>query len=151
MSRELGVPAVVGTGDATHVLEDDREVTISCAEGQTGYVYDGRLEYEEETVDITDLPDTETDVMLNMASPEGAFRWWRLPADGIGLARMEFIINNTIQIHPMALVRFDELEADTQKKRLRNAQRDTTIEPSILWIAWPKVLLRSPPRKIRNR
>jgi pyruvate,water dikinase len=107
VSRELGVPALVGTGNATTELRDGQEVTVSTAEGEKGFVYDGILEYEEREIDLADVPETETDIMLIIASPVGAFRWWKLPTRGIGLARMEFIINDVIQIHPMALVKFD--------------------------------------------
>lgn len=110
VSRELGVPALVGTGDATTVLKDGQDVTVSTAEGETGHVYDGILEYEERDLDLADVPETDTEIMMIIASPVGAFRWWKLPCRGIGLARMEFIINNVIQIHPMALVKFDELK-----------------------------------------
>ncbi len=110
VSRELGVPALVGTGDATTVLKDGQLVTVSTAEGEKGFVYDGILEYEEKDLDLTDVPETETDIMMIIASPVGAFRWWKLPCRGIGLARMEFIINNVIQIHPMALIKFDSLK-----------------------------------------
>ncbi len=110
VSRELGIPAIVGTGEATEVLKDGQEITISCAEGDQGYVYEGILKYEESEVSLEKIPKTKTQIMMNIASPAAAFRWWRLPCEGIGLARMEFIINNIIKIHPMALVRFDELE-----------------------------------------
>lgn len=110
VSRELGVPAIVGTGDATHVLKDGQEVTLSCAEGDQGHVYDGVLEFTETEVDLQDIPETATRVMMNIGDPAAALRWWRLPCEGIGLARMEFIINNIIKIHPMALVHFDQLK-----------------------------------------
>lgn len=109
VSRELGLPAVVGTGNATRVLATGQGVTVSCAEGDTGYVYEGISEIVTEDVPLADLPATRTRIMLNMATPAAALRWWRLPADGIGLARMEFIINNIIKIHPLALTRFDAL------------------------------------------
>jgi pyruvate,water dikinase len=110
VSRELGVPALVGTGNATTELTDGTDVTVSTAEGETGHVYEGILDYEERELDLSDVPDTDTDIMLIIASPVGAFRWWKLPCKGIGLARMEFIINNVIQIHPMALVKFDTIK-----------------------------------------
>ncbi len=109
VSRELGVPAVIGTGDATDALDDGSTVTVSCAEGDTGRVYDGELEYEAKEIDPSQMPDTRTKVSMNMATPSAALRWWNLPADGIGLARMEFIINNIITTHPLAMARFDEL------------------------------------------
>ncbi|WJH22932.1 phosphoenolpyruvate synthase [Pseudarthrobacter defluvii] len=104
VSRELGVPAVVGTRNATEALSDGVKVTLSCAEGEEGRVYEGLLEFSVEDVDMQALPATRTAVMINIASPAAAFKWWRLPAAGVGLARMEFIINNLIRIHPMALV-----------------------------------------------
>ncbi|TFD35316.1 phosphoenolpyruvate synthase [Cryobacterium sp. TMT1-62] len=104
VSRELGVPAVVGTGIATDTLTDGQMITISCAEGDEGYVFEGKLAFETEEIDLGTVPKTRTKVMVNIASPAAAFEWWRLPADGVGLARMEFIINNLIKIHPMALV-----------------------------------------------
>ncbi len=118
VSRELGIPAIVGTGEATDVLETGREITISCAEGDEGYIYDGVLEFDEEEVSLEDIPPTRTQIMMNIASPAAAFRWWRLPCQGIGLARMEFIINNIIKIHPMALVRFNDLEDKDVKKEI---------------------------------
>ncbi len=119
VSRELGIPAIVGTGDATRVLSDDDEVTLSCAEGDQGQVYRDILEYDTVDVDISDLPSTQTQIMMNIASPSAAFRWWQLPTKGIGLARMEFIINNLIKIHPMALVHYDELEDRKAWKQIR--------------------------------
>ena len=104
VSRELGVPAVVGTRNATEVLPDGGPVTLSCAEGEEGRVYEGLLDYSVDEVDMKTLPATRTGVMINIASPAAAFTWWRLPAAGVGLARMEFIINNLIRVHPMALV-----------------------------------------------
>jgi len=104
VSRELGVPAVVGTGNATEVLQDGQDITISCAGGETGVVYPGLLDFECEEIDLGALPEPRTQVMVNIADPAAAFQWWRLPAKGVGLARMEFIINNLIKVHPMALI-----------------------------------------------
>jgi pyruvate, water dikinase len=118
VSRELGVPAIVGTSNATEVLESGREITMSCAEGDRGYVYDGILDFESSEVSTEALSETNTRIMLNIASPAAAFQWWRLPCKGIGLARMEFIINSIIKIHPMALVGFDALEEQEVKKKI---------------------------------
>jgi pyruvate, water dikinase len=118
VSRELGIPAIVGTGHGTDVLEDGQEITLSCAEGDTGYVYEGRLEFEVKDVNIENIPQTRTKIMMNIASPAAAFRWWRLPCHGIGLARMEFIINNAIKIHPMALVNFSKLKDKKAKRKI---------------------------------
>jgi pyruvate,water dikinase len=118
VSRELGLPAIVGTGNATHLLHDQQDVTVSCAEGDEGFVYEGTADFETMEVDVASIPRTRTKVMLNMANPAAAFRWWRLPADGVGLARMEFVINNHIKIHPMALVRFDKLTDEEAKRKI---------------------------------
>ncbi len=109
ISRELGIPAIVGTGKATELLEAGREVTISCAEGEEGYIYEGLLDFESQAVNLLDVSPTKTKIMMNIGSPTAAFRWWQLPADGIGLARMEFLINNIIKVHPMALIHFDQI------------------------------------------
>ncbi len=103
VSRELGVPALVGTGDATRILHDGEDITVSCAEGEQGYIYEGHADIEATELDIADIPRTRTRVMLNLANPAAAYRWWRLPADGVGLARMVFVVSNHIKIHPMAL------------------------------------------------
>ena len=118
VSRELGLPAVVGTGRATKELSDDQEVTVSCAEGDEGFVYEGTLDFEVEETPLEDVPDTATRIMVNLAEPAAAFRWWRLPADGVGLARMEFIVNNAIKVHPLALTRFDQLEDESARRQV---------------------------------
>jgi pyruvate,water dikinase len=118
VSRELGLPAIVGAGDATHVLHPSQEVTVSCAEGDLGFIYDGTADFAAETVDISSLPTTKTQVMLNLANPGAAFRWWRLPTDGVGLARMEFVIANAIRVHPMALVHYDGLKDEAAKAEI---------------------------------
>ncbi len=118
VSRELGLPAVVGTRDATRLLHTGQQITISCAEGDEGMIYEGVAEYDIETLNMDDVPTTETKVMLNLANPGAAFRWWKLPADGVGLARMEFVISNAIRIHPMALVHFDRLKDEAAKEEI---------------------------------
>ncbi len=123
VSRELGLPAVVGTGDATATLEEGREVTVACFEGEEGRVYDGRLAIATEEVDLARVPATRTEVMVNLADPAAAFRWWRLPSDGVGLARMEFVVSNHIRAHPMALVRFEALEDEAAKARIEELTR----------------------------
>jgi pyruvate,water dikinase len=123
VSRELGIPAVVGTGSATKVLKDGQKITLSCAEGNEGNIYEGILEYEETDISFADIPETKTRIMMNMANPTAAFRWWRLPCNGIGLARMEFIINNIIKIHPMALVKFDTLADDSARRQIEELTR----------------------------
>ena len=109
VSRELGIPAIVGTGKATEILKNGQQITISGAEGDQGYVYEGLLKFRETEVNLANLPETRTRIMMNIASPAAAFRWWRLPVKGIGLARMEFIINSIIKIHPLALLHFDQV------------------------------------------
>lgn len=124
VSRELGVPALVGTGTASSELEDGQEVTVSCAEGDEGYVYDGILQYTEEDLDLRDLPGTATTIMMNIAAPAAAMRWWRLPCEGVGLARMEYLINNIIKVHPLALTRYDDLEDEDVRDRIDELTRD---------------------------
>ncbi|GAB6058004.1 phosphoenolpyruvate synthase [Desulfonatronum parangueonense] len=119
VSRELGIPAIVGSNDATKKLRDDQEVTVSCAEGDKAFVYDGILEYEEEDVDLENVPETKTQIMLNIGAPQAAMRWWKLPCKGVGLARMEYLVNNVIKIHPLALTRFDDVEDDKAKDKIR--------------------------------
>ena len=110
VSRELGLPAIVGTGNATEALKDDQIVTVSCAEGDIGFVYEGSLEHEVQTMDLRDLPRPKTKVMMNIGNPQEAFRLAAMPNDGVGLAREEFIISNYIKIHPMALLDYDRLD-----------------------------------------
>ncbi|HEX5540766.1 MAG TPA: phosphoenolpyruvate synthase [Micromonospora sp.] len=123
VSRELSVPAIVGTGTATQTLTAGQQITVSCAEGEEGRVYPGILDYDEHEIDLAEVPETDTDVMLNLANPAAAFRWWRLPADGVGLARMEFIVNNHIKIHPMALLHFDEVEDVEARRQIEELTR----------------------------
>ncbi|PNP85463.1 hypothetical protein FNYG_01292 [Fusarium nygamai] len=129
VSRELGVPAVVGTGNATYVLHTGQDVTVSCAEGDSGLVYDGISEITTEMVNISDLPSVRTKIMLNLANPSAAYRWWRLPVDGIGLARMEFVVTNSIRVHPMALIHFDHLEDEAAKKEIANLTAGYAYKP----------------------
>ena len=104
VSRELGVPAVVGAGNATEVLETGRDITVSCAEGEDGIVYDGILPFHKDTLSLKDLKRPKTEIMMNLGNPEEAFGFSMIPNDGIGLARLEFIITSYIKLHPMALV-----------------------------------------------
>ena len=118
VSRELGIPCIVGAGDATRNLENDREVTVDCTQGSTGYVYDGLMDYEVHETDLGDLPETRTKIMLNLASPEQAFEKSFLPAHGIGLAREEFIINTYIKIHPLALLNYEHLGDELTRRAI---------------------------------
>ena len=130
VSRELGLPAIVGASGATEKLTDGQDVTVSCAEGDVGNVYGGIADITATEIDIGEIPKTRTKVMLNAANPSAAFRWWRLPADGVGLARMEFIISNHIKVHPMALIRFDEVTDQAERTEIEclTAAYDTKPE-----------------------
>lgn len=112
IARELGVPAIVGTGNATELLENNYEVTASCAEGDTGKVYQGKLNFEHTFSEVEDLPEIPVKIMMNVGNPSRAFDFATIPNAGVGLARLEFIINNTIGIHPKALLQFDSLPND---------------------------------------
>lgn len=118
VSRELGVPAVVGTGEATAGLQTGDVVTVACTEGSTGAVYRGAIESVETTIDTADLPATRTQLMVNIGSPDAAWAWWRLPADGIGLARMEFLISNRVRVHPMALLQPDRVDDAAARREI---------------------------------
>jgi pyruvate,water dikinase len=118
VSRELGIPAIVDTSHATHELRSGQDVTLSCAEGDKGRIYEGLLPFDAVEVDLKKLPQTRTQIMLNMGSPEESFRWWRLPTQGVGLARMEFIINNHIKIHPMALLKFESVTGEKARREI---------------------------------
>ncbi len=118
VSRELGLPAIVGTGEATQVLHDGQMVTVNCSEGDRGTVHAGAAEIEVETAVLDEVAETRTKVMLNLANPGAAMRWWRLPADGVGLARMEFVISNEIKVHPLALTRYGELKSDADREAI---------------------------------
>jgi pyruvate,water dikinase len=111
VARELGIPAVVGCGDATQRIADGTEVTVSCAEGDAGFIYEGALPFTREKVDTTRLPRPRTHIMINVGNPQTAFEVCQLPNDGVGLARLEFIINNAIRIHPRALLEYQRLDA----------------------------------------
>jgi len=109
VSRELGLPVIVGTGSATESIKDGQKITLSCAEGSTGFVYDGILPFKIEEIDLDRLKTPTVKIMLNLANPDTCFKWWKLPSQGVGLARIEFIINNIVKIHPMALVKFEKV------------------------------------------
>ncbi len=120
ISRELGIPCVIGTGDATEHIKTGMEITASSAEGETGYVYDGLLKFEIDRQDLGNLPETKTKIMMNLAIPEKAFTECQIPNDGVGLAREEFIINSHIGLHPLALYNYEELKKsnDPEKKEI---------------------------------
>jgi pyruvate,water dikinase len=116
VARELGIPAVVGSGDATHDIHDGQEVTVSCVEGDVGYVYEGKLPYSSERIDLGNLPHPATRIMLIVGNPVQALEYAAFPNDGVGLARLEFIINNSIGIHPRALLEYTTLAEETRKE-----------------------------------
>ncbi len=116
IARELGVPAVVGTGNALDTVEDGKEVTVSCSEGDTGFIYAGSLPFERITTDLSSMPPAPLKIMMNVANPERAFDFGQLPNDGIGLARLEMIIAAHIGVHPNALLQYDKQDAETRKK-----------------------------------
>ncbi len=116
IARELGIPAVVGCGNASSVLHEGQEVTVSCAEGDTGLIYEGILNVEVNDVALDNMPEPPVKIMMNVGNPELAFSFSGLPSEGIGLARMEFIINRQIGIHPKALIEFDRQDADTREE-----------------------------------
>ncbi|GBE90766.1 phosphoenolpyruvate synthase [Nostoc cycadae] len=118
IAREMGIPALVGSGNATTVIKTGTEITVSCAEGETGKVYQGLLSYEVQELPLEKLPRTHTQIMMNLANPEEAFGLTAIPNDGVGLARMEFIINNHIKAHPLALIHFDQLEDELARYKI---------------------------------
>ncbi|WP_430434354.1 phosphoenolpyruvate synthase [Methyloversatilis sp.] len=122
IARELGIPAIVGCGDATETLTEGEEVTASCAEGDTGNIYRGRLDFEVVTSDLSNLPDLDLKVMMNVGNPELAFDFCQLPNAGVGLARLEFVINNTIGIHPKAILEIDQAPARLREEIRRRAR-----------------------------
>ncbi len=114
IARELGIPAVVGCGDATRTIQEGRDVTVSCAEGDAGYVYDGALEFDKRQIELDTLPPVPVKIMMNVGNPDRAFDFAGIPNRGVGLARLEFIINRMIGVHPRALLEFDRLNADVR-------------------------------------
>jgi len=115
IARELGIPAVVGCGNATEAISDGREVTVSCAEGDEGFVYDGKLDFEQTRIELDSLPDIPVKLMMNVGNPDRAFDFANIPNHGVGLARLEFIINRMIGVHPQALLDYDNLDGATRK------------------------------------
>ncbi|MGB4226498.1 MAG: phosphoenolpyruvate synthase [Candidatus Dechloromonas phosphoritropha] len=122
IARELGIPAIVGCGDATHTLTEGEEVTASCTEGDTGHVYRGRLDFEISSRDISAMPEVPVKIMMNVGNPELAFEFAQLPNAGVGLARVEFIINNVIGIHPKAILDVERLPASKREEIKRRAR-----------------------------
>ena len=116
IARELGIPAVVGCGNATEKIREGQEVTVSCAEGDTGYVYQGQLEFERKTIELDSLPPIDVKIMMNVGNPDRAFDFASIPHKGVGLARLEFIINRMIGVHPRALLEFDKLDSELKEQ-----------------------------------
>ncbi|MBS9433494.1 phosphoenolpyruvate synthase [Photorhabdus hainanensis] len=116
IARELGIPAVVGCGDATERLKENQPVTVSCAEGDTGFVYQNQLDFTVQSSQVDQLPELDVKIMLNVGNPDRAFDFARLPNDGVGLARLEFIINRMIGVHPRALLEFDQQTLELQQE-----------------------------------
>jgi pyruvate, water dikinase len=116
IARELGIPAVVGCGDATQRIHEGQEVTVSCAEGDTGHVYEGLLQFERREVELDSLPNIPVKIMMNVGNPDRAFDFAGIPNHGVGLARLEFIINRMIGVHPRALLEFDRLDAELKEE-----------------------------------
>ena len=122
IARELGIPAIVGCGNATEVLDENDEVTVSCAEGDTGYVYRGKLDFEVVTTDMGNLPDIPVKIMMNVGNPELAFEFAQIPNGGVGLARLEFVINNMIGIHPKAILEINQVPASLRNEINRRSR-----------------------------
>ncbi|PYZ59067.1 phosphoenolpyruvate synthase [Providencia rettgeri] len=129
IARELGIPAVVGCGDATDRLQEGQEVTVSCSEGDTGFVYEGKLAFEIHSSEVSDMPNLDVKIMMNVGNPDRAFDFACLPNEGVGLARLEFIINRMIGVHPRALLEFDQQSPELQAEiRQMMAGYDDPIE-----------------------
>ncbi len=122
IARELGIPAIVGCGNATEVLQEGEIVTVSCAEGDTGYVYRGKLDFEVQRTDLGTLPELPVKIMMNVGNPELAFEFAQIPNAGVGLARVEFVINNVIGVHPRAILEFDQISAKLREEISRRAR-----------------------------
>ena len=151
IARELGIPAVVGCGDATQRIREGQDVTVSCAEGDTGYVYDGQLEFERKQIELDSLPQIPVKIMMNVGNPDRAFDFAGIPHHGVGLARLEFIINRMIGVHPRALLEFDRLDGELQGPDPRADGRLRRSGAASSSRSWPKASRRSPPRSRRSR
>src|SRR6266513_2661795 len=129
IARELGIPAVVGCGDATQRIREGQDVTVSCAEGDTGHVYEGLLQFERRQIELDALPPIPVKIMMNVGNPERAFDFANIPHRGVGLARLEFIINRMIGVHPRALLEFDRLDGELQEQiRAQMAGYSTPVD-----------------------
>ncbi len=126
ISRELGIPCVVGTVNSTELVKDKMDVTVSCAEGEEGYVYKGKLKFEVQEIKLDDIPPTKTKIMMNVGNPGQAFENSFIPNEGVGLAREEFVINSHIKIHPLALINFSKIKKDKKNKELVKETEELT-------------------------
>ena len=151
VSRELGLPCVVGTGDATRAIRSGAEVTVSCAEGDEGRVYEGKLPFEREEIDPAALPTPRVPIMLNVGDPRNAFRLAGLPSAGVGLARIEFVVSSWIGIHPMALLHPERVEPAAAAEIQKRTAGWATPRPSSSSIAWRPASPRSARRSTRGR
>jgi pyruvate,water dikinase len=129
IAREMGIPAIVGCGDATEEIASGREVTVSCSEGEEGRIYEGLLPFEIHETPLDNLPTTRTQILMNIGNPEQAFALAGIPSDGVGLARLEFIIANNIKAHPLALLHFDELSDLTEKSEIEKLTKNYAHKP----------------------
>jgi len=132
IARELGIPAVVGCGNATQVIREGQEVTVSCAEGDTGHVYEGLLDFEKKQIELDHLPKIPVKIMMNVGNPDRAFDFAAIPNAGVGLARLEFIINRMIGVHPRALLEFDRLDGELREQV--RAQFDGYADPVSFYV-----------------
>jgi len=152
IARELGVPAVVGCEDATEKLAEGADVTVSCAEGDTGYIYAGKMDFEAVELKLDKMPEIPVKIAMNVGNPQLAFDFCQLPNDGVGLARLEFIISNTIGVHPKACLEYDRLAGDLRAQVARQSRgyaspRDFYVEKIVEGVAtiaaafWPKKVI----------
>jgi pyruvate,water dikinase len=142
VSRELGLPALVGCTEATHVLHDGQDVTVSCAEGDIGAVTEGLSDISVTEEALASLPETRTQVMVNLANPGAALRWWRLPMAGVGLARMEFVITNEVRVHPMALAHLERVTDASTRKQIDNLTAGYPDKPEYFVLSLARGLAR---------
>ena len=150
IARELGIPAVVGTGDATTSVPDGAVVTVSCAEGDSGRVYDGAVGFHVDRTEVGDLARPRTQIMINLGNPDLAFKTSFLPNDGVGLARMEFIISEYIQVHPLALLHPEKVDDPEARRTIDRLTQGYPTEARSSWSASPRESARSPPPSGRS-
>ena len=151
IARELGIPAVVGCGDATAVLKEGALVTVSCSEGDTGYVYDGLLETEVTDVERGEMPHSPVKIMMNVGNPQLAFDFAQMPNAGVGLARLEFIINNNIGVHPKAILDYPNIDSRPEEGGRERWPAATRRRARSTSTSSPRASPRSPPRSGRSR